>query len=61
MPDPQVKDAADQYDKARRVLEALGSFSGVLLPLLNSSIVAVKLYLKSLNSERAYLALPDSD
>jgi hypothetical protein len=58
IPDPQVKDAADQYDEARRVLEALGPFSGVVLPLLNNSIVAVELYLKSLNAERIYLPSP---
>ncbi len=55
-----MKDAADQYDEARRVLEALGPFSGVVLPLLNTSIVAVELYLKSLNAEKIYRPLPDS-
>lgn len=48
-PDPLVRAAAAQYDAARQLLAAGGGpGSGVLFPLLNASIVAVELYLKSL-------------
>jgi hypothetical protein len=60
IPDPMVKDAADQYDEARRILEGQGPDSGVLYPLFNSSIVAVELYLKSLSAKKVYQEIPDS-
>jgi hypothetical protein len=52
IPDPQIKDAAYQYDQARRVLLAQGAGSGVLLPLLNCSTMAIELCLKSLSAEK---------
>jgi hypothetical protein len=51
IPDPQVRDAAEQYDNARQVLERQGPGTGVLLPLLNTATVAVELFLKSLACE----------
>jgi hypothetical protein len=59
IPDPLIKDAADQYDQARRVLLAAGS--GVLLPLLNSAAMAIELYLKSLSSEKVLVPLRGSE
>ena len=50
-PDEQVLDAADQFEKAAEILRAQGIASGVLLALLNTSVMAVELYLKSLSSE----------
>jgi hypothetical protein len=47
IPDPQIKDAADQFEQARRILNSPGQ-QGVLLPLLNNASMAVELYLKSL-------------
>ena len=51
IPDCQVKDAADQYMKALILLDKLPPMSGVLLPLINTSTIAIELYLKSLSSE----------
>jgi hypothetical protein len=61
IPDPQIKDAADQYEESRRILEAQGAASGVLLPLLNNSMVAVELYLKSLSGRKIYRPVENSD
>jgi HEPN domain-containing protein len=52
IPDPQIKDAADQYEQARRVLSSQGE--GVLLPLLNNASMAVELYLKSLCARKIH-------
>lgn len=60
IPDPQVKEAADQYDEARRILESQGPGSGVLYPLFNNSIMAVELYLKSLSAKKVYQQMPGS-
>ena len=60
IPDPQVRDAGDQYDNARRILEAQAPGSGILLPLLNNSIMAVELYLKSLSASRVVRPMPHS-
>ena len=51
IPDPQVRDAAEQYDDARQLLHQQPPGSGILLPLLNTAAVAVELFLKSLSSE----------
>jgi len=56
IPDPQVKDAADQYYEAGLVLYARDHGSGVRLPLLNNLIMAVELYLKSLCAEKCPLS-----
>lgn len=59
IPDPQIKDAADQYEQARRILEA--HRQGILLPLLNSSSMAVELYLKSLCAAKMHRPEQDSN
>ena len=51
IPNPQIRDAADQYDRARRILLDQPPGSGVLLPLMNTAAVAIELYLKCLSSE----------
>lgn len=45
IPDPQVLDAADQYEEACRILA--GQASGILFPLMNVASMAVELYLIS--------------
>ena len=55
IPDPQVRDAADQFDDARLLLDAQPPpESGVLLPLLNNAIVALELYLLCLSAVRIH-------
>jgi len=56
LPDAQVRDAADQYEASRRLLDAEPPASGVLLPLMNNAAIAIELYLKCLSAERVYLA-----
>ena len=51
IPDPQILDAADQYEAARKLLAEQPPGSGVLLPLMNIAAVAVELYLKCLSAE----------
>lgn len=51
IPDPQVLDAADQYEEARKLLAGQPPGSGVLLPLMNTAAMAVELYLKCLSAE----------
>ncbi|MBI1747591.1 MAG: hypothetical protein HYR55_13530 [Acidobacteria bacterium] len=53
IPDPQILDAADQYEQARIVLVAQPS--GVLLPLINVASMAVELYLKALSAEMIHV------
>ena len=50
IPNSQVKDAADQFDQARRILQEHGPGTGVLLPQLHAAAMALELYLKSLAS-----------
>jgi hypothetical protein len=52
IPDPQVLDAADQYEDARKLL---AKQRGVLLPLMNTAAMAVELYLKCLSAELIYI------
>ncbi len=61
IPDPQVQDAAEQYDDARQLLQQQPPGSGVLLPLLNAAAVAVELFLKSLSSELIHVQVKDFD
>lgn len=61
IPDPQVRDAAEQYDDARQLLQHQPPGTGVLLPLLNTAAVAVELFLKSLSSELKYVPVDDFD
>jgi hypothetical protein len=56
IPDPQVLDAAKQYDDARQSL--LQARCG-LLPLLNTAAVAVELFLKSLSFETIHVPVDD--
>ena len=51
IPDPQVLDAANQYEEARKLLAEQPPGSGVLLPLMNTAAIAVELYLKCLSAE----------
>jgi len=55
IPDPQVLDAADQYEEARKLLAEQPPGSGVLLPLMNTAAMAVELYLKCLSAELIYI------
>ena len=59
IPNPQIKDVADQYDAARRILLNQLPDSGVLSPLLNVSAVAIELYLKCLSAEVKHTPLDD--
>jgi len=58
IPDPQVRDAADQFDDARLLLDAQPPGSGLLLPLLNNAVVALELYLKSLSAVTVHTPIP---
>lgn len=53
-PDAQIRDAADQFEAARELLEAEPPGSGVLLPLMNAAATAIELYLKCLAAELVY-------
>ena len=53
IPDPQILDAADQYEQACRVLA--GQASSVFLPLMNVASMAVELYLKALSAEMIHV------
>ncbi|HYE76218.1 MAG TPA: hypothetical protein VEF04_22925 [Blastocatellia bacterium] len=59
IPDAQIRDAADQYEAARKLLAMQPPFSGVLLPLINVAAVAIELYLKCLSAELVHT--PDED
>ncbi len=52
IPDPQVRDAADQFETARQLLDAQPPGSGMLCPLMNNAAVAIELYLKCLSAEK---------
>jgi hypothetical protein len=51
IPDPQVLDAADHYEEARKLLAGPPPGRGLLLPLMNTAAIAVELYLKCLSAE----------
>ena len=55
IPDIQILDAADQYQRASKLLaeQPLGSVE--VLPLMNTAAMAVELYLKSLSAELIYI------
>ena len=59
IPDPQVKDAADQFWAAAELLRAQLPRSGVLLPTIVNSVLALELYLKSLSSYSVIKDLKD--
>jgi hypothetical protein len=60
IPDSLVKDAADQYEAARRILEAQGPGPGILLPLLNVAATAIELYLKLLSAIKVHRPISSS-
>ena len=52
IPNPSIKDAADQYEQARLILNKhLLPGTGVLLPMMNAAGMAIELYLKCLAAE----------
>lgn len=59
IPDPQVRDAADQYEAAHELLSAQPPGSGVLLPSMNTAAVAIELYLKCLSAETLHVPTGD--
>jgi len=59
IPDPQVRDAADQFDDARLLLGSQPPGSGLLLPLINNAAVALELYLKSLCAVVVHTPVPN--
>lgn len=55
IPDPHIRDAADQYYEASVLLHRhCVPGSGILHPTINTSAVAIELYLKALSSETKY-------
>ncbi len=58
IPNRQIKAVADQYDTARRLLNRPPG-SGVVWPFLNTSAVAIELYLKCLSAEVIHTPLDD--
>jgi len=54
IPDPQVRDAAVQFELARQLLWAQPVGFGLLYPLINTAAVAIELYLKCLSAEKVY-------
>jgi hypothetical protein len=60
IPDAQVRDAADQFEAARKVLDAQPTGSGILLPLMNTATMAIELYLKSLSAELVFTPIDDA-
>jgi len=61
IPDPQLQDAAEQYDDARQFLQQQPPGSGVFLPLLNTAAVAIELLPKSLSSELIHVPVDSFD
>ena len=59
IPNPQIKDSADQYEQARQILAEQPPGAGVLLPLVNNAAMAIELYLKCLAGEAIHV--PESD
>lgn len=57
IPDMQIRDAADQYETARQLLAAQPPGLGILLPLMNVSVMAIELYLKCLSAKKVYIPI----
>ena len=55
IPDPQILDAAQQYESACKLLGEPPPGRGVLLPFMNTAAIAVELYLKCLSAELIYV------
>jgi len=58
IPNPQIKDVADQFYEARRILAQHGREVGTALPELHSAVMAIELYLKSLASRDVAIGEP---
>ena len=56
IPNPQVKDTADQYEQARLILS---DQLGVVMPIMNVAGMAIELYLKCLAAE--IIHIPEDD
>ena len=59
IPNPQIKDVADQYEQARLILSTQPPGTGVLLPLMNAATMAIELYLKCLAGEVVHVREED--
>ncbi len=59
VPDVQVRDAAQQFEEARRILSSQQPLSGVLLAQKNAAAVAIELHLKSLSAKRIFTPVAD--
>jgi len=57
IPDPQILEAAAQFEAARRLLDKQPPYTGILLPLMHSASMVIELSLKSLASELVYTPL----
>ena len=51
IPDPQIRDAADQYEQAHKILRMQPPGTGVVQPMMNAAAMAIELYLKCLAAE----------
>ena len=59
IPNPQIRDAADQYEQARLILSRQPPGTGVILPRINAAAMAIELYLKCLAGEVVHV--PEGD
>jgi hypothetical protein len=59
IPNSQIRDAAEQFMSAWKLLEKEPPMSGLLLPLVNTAALTIELYLKCLSSEVIYT--PDDE
>ena len=59
IPDAQIRDAADQYEAARKLLADQPLGLGVLLPQMNVAAMAIELYLKCLSAELVHTPVDD--
>lgn len=55
IPEPQIRDAAGQYERAFKLLATQPWEAVEILPLMNTAAVAVELYLKCLSAEQIYV------
>ncbi|MDE0332074.1 MAG: hypothetical protein OXL41_09420 [Nitrospinae bacterium] len=56
IPNPQIRDVADQYEQARQILSLQPLGTGILLPLMNTASMAIELYLKCLAGEVVHIS-----
>ena len=55
IPDIQIRDAANQYERAAKLLAEQPLENVEILPLMNTAAMAVEFYLKSLSAELIYI------